>query len=106
MLNLQCNFSPPTSDDGTGYWLGATDDDVEGNFVWHGGIPMSYTYWRPGQPNDDHNPPQDCLMGTPWYDHRWQDKSCTETYLFVCEYIIPGSNGKLPHTIQLLIIQL
>lgn len=32
-------------------WLGLTDRDVEGNFVWINNEPVGYTNWRPGEPN-------------------------------------------------------
>ena len=72
-----------------GYWLGATDIIEESNFVWPGGIPMAYTYWHSNawssQPNDNDNPPQDCLIATSGSDHRWQDKPCEQLKQFLCE---------------------
>jgi Lectin C-type domain len=32
-------------------WLGLTDQDVEGNFVWMNNEPVGYTNWVPGEPN-------------------------------------------------------
>ena len=73
-----------------GYWLGAEDLMNNNNtFVWHGGVAMSYRYWGSDQPNNA-PAPQDCLIGTPGEEHKWQDKSCLEDRYFLCEY---QSNG-------------
>ncbi|HZV44948.1 MAG TPA: C-type lectin domain-containing protein, partial [Saprospiraceae bacterium] len=34
-----------------GVWIGLTDEDVEGTFVWVTGEPLIYTNWVPGYPN-------------------------------------------------------
>ncbi|MEO0779205.1 MAG: lectin-like protein, partial [Bacteroidota bacterium] len=33
-------------------WIGFTDQDAEGNFVWDNGEAVGYTNWNPGEPND------------------------------------------------------
>lgn len=33
-------------------WMGATDEAVEGAWVWTNGDPFSYNNWNPGEPND------------------------------------------------------
>jgi hypothetical protein len=33
-------------------WIGLTDRDVEGTFVWVDGSPVAYTNWSPGEPNN------------------------------------------------------
>jgi hypothetical protein len=40
--------------DATAFWMGATDRDVEGTWVWTNGEAMSYTNWHgaTGEPND------------------------------------------------------
>ena len=40
------------SDIGNTYWIGLTDEDTEGVFVWVTGEPLSYTNWNDGEPND------------------------------------------------------
>ena len=39
------------------YWLGGTDEEVEGSWKWITGEEFIYTYWQSGQPNDkkDHD---------------------------------------------------
>ena len=40
-----------TSDDCDYYWIGATDEDAEGNFQWITGEPFTYTNYKEGEPN-------------------------------------------------------
>lgn len=34
------------------YWIGFTDMQIEGTWVWTSGEPITYTNWEPGEPND------------------------------------------------------
>jgi subtilisin family serine protease/subtilisin-like proprotein convertase family protein/PKD repeat protein len=34
------------------YWMGMTDQEVEGTWHWISGEPITYTNWHPGEPND------------------------------------------------------
>ena len=34
-------------------WIGLNDLDLEGAWQWESGLPVSYTDWAPGEPNDD-----------------------------------------------------
>lgn len=34
------------------FWIGATDSEVEGHWVWETGEPMIYANWLPGEPNN------------------------------------------------------
>jgi hypothetical protein len=36
------------------YWIGLTDEAVEGTFVWSSGEPVAYTNWESGEPNNFH----------------------------------------------------
>jgi hypothetical protein len=40
------------ANDRTIYWTGATDQALEGTFVWSNGSPFSYFNWAPGEPNN------------------------------------------------------
>jgi len=37
------------------YWLGGTDQAVEGTYQWIDGAPFSYTNWWNGEPNNSGN---------------------------------------------------
>jgi lectin-like protein len=37
------------------FWIGLTDQQVEGVFVWTDGEPLTYSNWAPGEPNNENN---------------------------------------------------
>jgi len=37
---------------GGDFWIGLTDEEIEGTFVWTSGEPLDYTNWGGGQPDD------------------------------------------------------
>jgi hypothetical protein len=53
-------------------WLGATDEKIEGEWVWVDGTQMRFTAWLPGKPNNyagkDHY-----LTTTPLKNNGWED---------------------------------
>ncbi|MCA2620215.1 MAG: cadherin domain-containing protein, partial [Microcystis sp. M040S2] len=63
------------------FWLGLTDKFQEGRWQWISGEPITYTYWRPGEPNNDGD--QD--YGYVWIGNEWDD----------------GRNGSLPGLIEI-----
>ncbi len=72
------------------YWIAGTDGESEGTFKFPDGTTMTYLDWDGGQPNDDHNPQQDCLVGIVKDNHQWHDRPCSQTHYFVCEVPAPG----------------
>ncbi|HTO09840.1 MAG TPA: C-type lectin domain-containing protein [Myxococcota bacterium] len=34
------------------FWIGLTDTQIEGTFMWVNGDPLTYTNWLPGEPNN------------------------------------------------------
>jgi hypothetical protein len=70
-------------DPSTDWWIGFTDDAVEGLFRWSDGTPVTYENWEPGQPNDFFG--QDCAEIDAG-DGLWNDESCLFTFQpYVCE---------------------
>jgi len=66
----------------TGAWLGLSDFLDEGKFSWTDGSDVSFTNWRPGQPNNN-NINQHCL----WLrtDSFWDDVTCKRQEAYVCQ---------------------
>ncbi|CRK91200.1 CLUMA_CG004883, isoform A [Clunio marinus] len=106
-LLLNCpNYQAQSS-----YWIGASDNDEEGDFRWIDGLPFIFSKWFPGwkqnenynrQPNDDGLSEQDCVEIRRYF-HRpassglalasfltdsfmWNDRDCETKNPFICEY--------------------
>ncbi len=55
-----------------GYWLGATDELIEGVWLWVTGEPVEFNRWRGGEPNN--SGPENYLIGEGGsYNHNWND---------------------------------
>lgn len=72
-------------------WIGGSDIQVEGVFVWDGtseGVNRDVKYWFPGQP-DDGQGLEDCVVFK--YDdvadnYKFNDIPCTANKTFLCEF--------------------
>jgi len=71
-------------DDSRRWWIGYTDQRVEGTWVWEDGTPSGYENWGPGEPNDTGSG-EDCGQLNRYSDGTWNDEPCTRTLPFVCE---------------------
>ncbi len=71
------------------YWIGLTDKETEGKFVWtSNGQEARYTYWNRGEPNgDEYGIDEDCVhLETYWNDRTWNDRSCDTSGLYaICQ---------------------
>lgn len=65
------------------YWIGLTDEAVEGTFVWDDGSKLEYSGWNIGEPND-YRAAEDCVQIRK--GGGWNDISCSYTSPFVCQY--------------------
>ena len=63
-------------------WLGGTDADEEGNWIWTDGTPFNYTRWYSGEGAGGIT--QNCLALYTNYE-QWYDYECFESYPYVCE---------------------
>ena len=74
-------------DDDPHVWIGATDEVVEGQWMWYKiEQPVTYADWGPSEPNS--NPLgeiEDCLVMWAGYQWEWADLNCDERAYFVCE---------------------
>ena len=80
-------FSNKKVQQSDGVWLGATDERVEGRWVWVDGSTMTYSRWLGNQPNNKNLAEHFLLL---WMkDNRWVDQpneSHQHSAYFVCEW--------------------
>jgi hypothetical protein len=90
----------------TNWWLGATDSDHEGNFVWkQSRKPLTFTHWSEGEPNNYRHDEdgEDCVqVRLPLYQSvaqplttpfqviggtgRWNDLPCHDAMSYICQF--------------------
>ncbi|TFK09509.1 pseudouridylate synthase 7 homolog-like protein [Platysternon megacephalum] len=63
-------------------FLGINDIQTEGRFKYLNGENIVYSNWQTGEPND--NGVEDCVEM--YSNGKWNDKSCGEKQLIVCEF--------------------
>lgn len=68
-------------------WMGASDQSVEGQFVWVTGEPVLHTAWNFGEPNNA-NWSEDCAEIGP--GGGWNDAPCDLVIPYVCERVPAG----------------
>jgi len=70
----------------TGYWVGGTDTNVEGTWVWEGTGKriINYMNWHQNEPNNGGGN-EDCLELRRSYGWIWNDANCGNQNLFICE---------------------
>nr|CBK19534.1 perlucin B protein precursor [Haliotis laevigata] len=67
------------------YWLGASDLNMEGRWLWEGQRRMNYTNWNPGQP-DNAGGIEHCLeLRRDLGNYLWNDYQCQKPSHFICE---------------------
>ncbi|KAL9961211.1 hypothetical protein ACROYT_G030114 [Oculina patagonica] len=67
-------------------WLGLSDINIEGKFVWTDGTPTDFYHWAKYQPNNYGN--QDCVHTLGFlkdHDYEWNDVNCTDCHRFTCK---------------------
>jgi len=78
-------------------WLGATDEQQEGEWRWINGNEMSYTHWDPGEPSNSRRR-QHYLCTHDNDEHTWDDVGRRARLPFVCEW--EPLIRRLPETAQ------
>ncbi|XP_078381917.1 uncharacterized protein LOC144664633 isoform X2 [Oculina patagonica] len=71
---------------GENSWLGLSDVNNEGTFVWNDGTPFDFHYWAKYQPNNFHN--EDCVHTLGFlqgHKYKWNDVNCTDCHRFTCK---------------------
>merc|ERR1712142_764444 len=69
-------------------WIGASDLETEGTFLWTNGKPLSYNSWARGEPND-HGNREDCVEVNFRSPGLWNDAVCGALRPFICEIELP-----------------
>ena len=65
-------------------WIGVTDLETEGTWLWVTGEEVTWDNWENGQPDDQFND-EDCgVMYS--FSGAWNDRYCELSHDFVCEY--------------------
>jgi hypothetical protein len=71
-------------------WLGATDEKIEGEWVWVDGRPMTFTAWDAKQPDNVRNNQHYLVMwrGSVWQDigKKWDAYTPMPTVGYICEW--------------------
>jgi Lectin C-type domain len=71
----------------TAWWIGATDAETEGTWLWVDGSALVFVAWASGQP-DNFFFVEDCAQQKP--DGSWNDRNCTVNAAYVCELKLPS----------------
>jgi low affinity IgE Fc receptor len=80
---------------GASLWLGASDTQRDGHFIWSDGSPIGFSHWGAAQPDDYAGP--DCVEKRQEPNELWYDQPCADAKLYVCERALAGSPAR-PHT--------
>ncbi len=67
----------------TVFWIGFNDLEVEGDWVWADGSPVTYTNWRANEPNNGGPYGEQCAEIEP--AGQWDDQSCSDLQPWVCQ---------------------
>ncbi|XP_060887892.1 ladderlectin-like isoform X5 [Labrus mixtus] len=73
-------------------WLGGSDAQQEGTWLWSDGSRFSYVNWYPGQPDNQHHY-QHCLVMNFADQKRWDDLQCYHQHPFVCSKTLESCLG-------------
>ncbi|XP_075962148.1 ladderlectin-like [Anarhichas minor] len=64
-------------------WIGLSDTQKEGAWMWSDGSAVSFVYWSNGQP-DNYKGNEDCVATNYPKGLKWNDSVCSHTFPSVC----------------------
>ncbi|XP_023268088.1 lactose-binding lectin l-2-like [Seriola lalandi dorsalis] len=64
-------------------WIGLSDTQKEGSWMWSDGSAVNFELWGAGQP-DDYRGMEDCVHDSYGNDLKWNDDPCSSATPFVC----------------------
>ena len=70
-------------DSSTTAWIGATDEETEGEWTWCTGEEFSYTNWNSGEPNNDN---EEDYAGIYIDNFKWNDWGSSQSLKYICEW--------------------
>lgn len=65
------------------WWIGLSDNALEGTFVWSDNTPLDYTAWAGGEPNNAGGN-ENCAHLWEAAGGQWNDNVCAQTMKYVC----------------------
>jgi len=65
-------------------WIGATDEHIEGNWVWSDDSDWDYTNWAPREPSNSGNVGEDYAVYSYYHNGKWGDFSKWHKLYFFC----------------------
>ena len=65
-------------------WVGGSDAEIEGRWVWRSSCTVTYKNWASGQP-DNHKGAEHCMHLWQNQKGKWNDAPCASRMGFVCK---------------------
>ncbi|XP_051240087.1 CD209 antigen-like protein E isoform X1 [Dicentrarchus labrax] len=67
-------------------WIGLTDRETKGMWIWVDGTPLDKSYWTPGEPNAYEDKNEDCVeLKSHDIENSWNDIPCEDENFWICE---------------------